>query len=119
MSDPKDPKSRILARRAKFMMATFAATLSTACSSTEATSEPCLEPLYDGGSDTADTGTPEPCLGTPYEDSGAPEVCLSAPLDSGSSEGGEVDAEQPDAADAEPTPCLKVAPDSGFDGGAD
>lgn len=115
MTDPKDPKSRILARRAKFMMA-IAATAGTACSSG---SQVCLSIAVrdtgtDAGTDSvADTGTPEPCLGTPYEDTGA-NPCLSAPLDTGMAEDS-----QTDATDAEPVPCLKVAPDSGFDGGGD
>ncbi|MGZ3475312.1 MAG: hypothetical protein ACXWUG_14265, partial [Polyangiales bacterium] len=83
------------------------------CSSSEAAA--CLSMVAtDAGSDgdsIADTAA-EPCLGAPLEDTG-PSVCLSAPLDTGTADTGDFDAS--DAADAEPAPCLKMAPDSGFD----
>lgn len=99
--------------------------------------QPCLTPLPpDAG---PDAGTAQPCLGALPDDAG-PQPCLSAdagpPVDVGFDAGPQpcldvafdagpmpcleppppdasepVDASEP--LDAEPTPCLRIAPDSG------
>lgn len=124
MPHDSDAKKRILARRARFMAAALAAT-GIACAKVEeeppgdaavvdARPEGCLSPEWDSaepclGAPIEDTGPsvclsdtgPEPCL-DPAWDSG-PEPCLEAPWDTGAD------------VDAEPSVCLKMAPDSTTD----
>ncbi|MBI2393846.1 MAG: hypothetical protein HYV09_30015 [Deltaproteobacteria bacterium] len=117
MTRESDAKKRILARRARFMAAAIAAT-GIACAKVEegppsdaaivdAQPEGCLSPPWDSGA--------EPCLGAPYEDTG-PSVCLEPEYDSGPEpcldpawDSGVFDT------DAEPSVCLKMAPDSTTD----
>jgi len=108
------PRDRILARRAKFLAAATAASVSVACSSAEAClkypssrddagvdAQVCLEPQYDAGPDTrADT---------------APMPCLSMVADSGSSDASDTNdsASDTSVADTFPMPCLVPPLDSG------
>lgn len=105
-NEPKDPKSLVLARRAKFVAAALAGVtgVATACG---------------GSTESSSSGNPEPCLGVaccPEEPN--PQPCLSqvapdAPIDappdaSGDGDGGG-DANDGDA-DAQPQPCLSPLP---------
>lgn len=107
------PRDRILARRAKFIAAALAASGAASlagCGQVE--EEPRVDAAVESGTDTG----PQPCLTTDAE------VCLSAPLDTGVDTGPTPCLEPPldsgiddGDADAEPAPCLKMAPDSSFD----
>ena len=96
-----NPKSLILARRAKFVAAALAGVtgVATAC----------------GGStdETGSSKNPEPCLGIaccPENDGGTPEPCL-APLPPDASDASDAsDGNAKDDADAEPQPCLAPPP---------
>lgn len=102
-----DSKKRILARRAKFMVAAIAAS-GVACAQVD--DDP--KPTTDAGADTR----PNPCL------SADAEPCLSVALDTGADTEPMPCLEPPiedtgvhDDADAEPMPCLKMPPPA--DGG--
>jgi hypothetical protein len=99
-----DPKSKILARRAKFLAAAAAASGIVACSSEDAKApqpQPCLTPVADTGGDVSDTAVSD----SSTEDT-APMPCLDVAADSGA-----------DAEDTMPMPCLAPPPaDSGSDG---
>jgi hypothetical protein len=99
------PRDRILARRAKFLAAAAAATVSAACSSS---AEPCLRPLNDTGvadanADTADT---------------RPQACLSPELDTSvadSTDASDTSVTDTGSTDTGPMPCLIPAADTGGD----
>lgn len=94
-----DPKSLILARRAKFVAAALAGVtgVATAC----------------GGStdETGSSKNPEPCLGVQCCPDADPQPCLT-PLQPDASDGGDAsdDGATNDDADAEPQPCLAPPP---------
>lgn len=103
------PRDRILARRAKFMVAAFASAGIVACS--DGTAQVCLGPLpppdtgradarNDAGADTADT---------------EPMVCLTADPDTGVDQDDATDAttDVADTTDTGPMPCLTPLPDGG------
>lgn len=103
-----DAKSRILARRAKFVSAALTTVLAACGSST--TEEP-----KDTGTGTevgADTG-PVPCLDMPPPDTGVLDTAStdSSAADSGGTRDSAGDADE----DTGPTPCLKVPLDTGTD----
>lgn len=105
-----DPRSRILARRARFVAAALgAATLAACGSSTSEEPGPKDTGAADGSADGADTG-PVPCLDMPPPDSGG---------DGSTGDGSTGDAARdtaPDVAeDTGPAACLKVPFDSGTD----
>ncbi len=87
-----DPKSRILARRAKFMAAALTTLGASAegCSSAQA----CLEPAirYDTGTTDAADAEPQACLSAPPEDTGHRDTANPAIADDaardGTAEGG-------------------------------
>lgn len=91
-----DPKSLILARRARFLAAAVAATAvgaAGACGGTAVDDPaPCLSIAADAGEGDATDGA------TRDADAG-PQVCLTRPIE--------------DAGDAQPTPCLKAPVDGG------
>jgi hypothetical protein len=118
-----DPRSRILARRARFVAAALgAATLAACGSSTSEEPGPKDTGAADGSADGADTG-PVPCLDMPPPDSGLD----GGPGDGGPGDGGDGstgDGSTGDAArdtapdvaeDTGPAACLKVPFDSGTD----
>ncbi len=98
MTDPRETKRKILARRARFVAAAIATAGIAACGG-----EVDDPPTGDAGLDAADAATPatdtrpDPCLGAPYPDA---EPCLEAPFDA-----------EPDTG---PVPCLDPIPDAGF-----
>lgn len=97
MTDTKDEsKKRILARRAKFMMAALAVS-GVACAKVDDDPKPTTT---DSGADTRPnvclSADAEPCLGV----SADAEPCLEPPLE-----------------DTGPMPCLDPVPDSGTDTG--
>lgn len=100
-------RERILARRAKFIAAAIASAGAIGCSD-DTTAQVCLEPMFDGGSDTgsadanADT-KPMPCL-DPVVDTGVMDA-----TDSGVSDTNNTDADP----DTGPMPCLKMPPPDG------
>lgn len=109
-------RDKILARRAKFMAAAFASAGLVACSSETGTGPSiCLEPAYDGGGDTADSGgadtsdtadtRPMPCLEPPEDSS----VMDSATTDSAVADS----ARDTGASDTFPMPCLSLPPPDG------
>lgn len=104
-----DAKSRILARRAKFVTAALTTVLAACGSST-------TEEAKDTGIGTevgADTG-PVPCLDMPPPDTGSLDT---GSLDAGDAadSGGARDSAGDVDEDTGPTPCLKVPLDTGTD----
>lgn len=101
-SDSHDPKSLVLARRAKFVAAALAGVtgVATAC----------------GGSTETTKSHPEPCLGVECCPDPPPQPCLSTVADAdaeGASDASDAstDANADDAdADATPQPCLSPLP---------
>ena len=94
-----DAKTKILARRARFVAiavasAGIAATSAQACGGNVETKSP-------GTSQDAGDAEPQACLGAPPPDASldGPQPCLGAP--------------QPDAADVGPQPCLDPPDDAG------
>jgi len=94
MSD--DCKRRILARRAKFMMAAIAAS-GVACAKVDEGPQPTTDAAADTRPNVCLSADAEPCLGI----SADAEPCLEPPYDAGTDTG--------------PEPCLAPPPDP--DGG--
>jgi hypothetical protein len=97
----EDSKKRILARRAKFMMAAIAAS-GVACAKIDDDPRPTTDAATDTRPNACLSADAEPCLGVAY-DAGSdtePMPCLEPPID----DTGLVD-------DAEPMPCLSPPPD--------
>ena len=126
-----DARSKILARRARFVAAAFTSAGLLGCGSQ---AEACLSAVaIDAGDDAT---APEPCLGAPL-DTGVdtqPQPCLTAPLDTGVGDGALEDTGAADAAtdgtldtspdapsdtsgpkDTGPVPCLSPVLDAGLD----
>lgn len=117
-----DTRTKILARRAKFVAAAVASAGLVGCGSQAAV---CLSLVADSGSEDGSVSDtrPQPCL-DPVVDSGAPdatpEVCLSPVLDTGvetaadsttDSTARDADSSVTDAAeDTAPMPCLSPPP---------
>ncbi len=96
------PRDRILARRAKFVAAALAGAGAIGCSSTASV---CLEPAFDGGTDTSKPDGSTTDTGT---DTG-PTACLSPELDTGPLDSGTTDS----TLDTGPMPCLSPPEDTG------
>lgn len=101
MTAPRDVKSRILARRARFVAAAIATVGVAACGGE--VDEPTGGDAAVDARDAANPDTrPEPCLGAlppDAEPDTGPTPCLEPPLDA-----------EPDTG---PSPCLDFDPDSG------
>jgi hypothetical protein len=98
-----DSKKRILARRAKFMMAALAVS-GVACAKVDDDPKPTTDAAADTQPSVCLSADAEPCLGV----SADAEPCLEPPLeDTGVDAGDDADA------DAEPMPCLTPAIDGG------
>ncbi|MBK7394746.1 MAG: hypothetical protein IPJ34_00200 [Myxococcales bacterium] len=107
-----DAKSRILARRAKFVSAALTTVLAACGSSTTEEAKDTgtgSEVGTDGGADTG----PVPCLDMPPPDTGTLDTGSldSSAADSGGARDSASDADE----DTGPTPCLKVPLDTGTD----
>ncbi len=109
-----DPRSRILARRAKFVSAALTTVLAACGSST-------TEEAKDTGVGTevgVDTG-PVPCLDMPPPDTGTSPADSTADADAGDSAAADSGGARDSAGDADedtgPTPCLKMPLDTGTD----
>lgn len=113
-------RERILAHRAQFIAAAIVSAGALGCS--DDTAQVCLEPVFDGGADTADTG-PMPCLDpivdTGVMDSALPDTAVtdSGVTDSGSTDSGSTDSGKDASVDASkdtgPMPCLSLPVDGG------
>lgn len=107
--DRNDPKSLILARRAKFVAAALAGVtgVATACGgATEGSGnpEPCL-----GIECCPDDPPPQPCLSKPFDPPDADAEAETDATDASGDSDSDSDAKTSDA-DAEPQPCLSPLP---------
>lgn len=106
MSTPPDDEdgAQIRARRNLFVASALAGltAAAVACSS-DPTPAPCLEPPAPGDA----SATPQPCLGMPLGD---------ADVDASPGDASDATTDDDAARDAEPQPCLRMAPpDAGDD----
>lgn len=114
MSSP-DAKSKILARRARFIAAAIGSAGLIGCSGDDS-SAPTVCLTVDAAADTPADTNPGPCLTAPVDSSvsDAPAeaaVCLSAPFDSGVDTTADGTSEA--ATDTGPSVCLSPALDGG------